>query len=76
MPSKAQDKDYIEHVWKSFLTTGDYAREVRERRFFRLLPGKKRCKFCFAPFDGLGGHVARIFFNKHPWNMNPRLCNT
>lgn len=65
----------VEHVWRSYLTTGDYQKERRQRRFFRLLPGSPRCTFCYAPFHGLGGGFIRLVYGKRPSKLNPRLCN-
>jgi adenylate cyclase len=65
----------IEHLWRSYLTTGDFPKESRQRRFFRLLPGHPRCKNCYAPFSGAGGQVVKLLYGKRPANMNPQLCN-
>ena len=64
-----------EEVWRTYLTTGDYETERRQRRFFRFLPGTPRCKSCYAPFGGAGSTVVRLLYSKKPSNMNPRLCN-
>ena len=66
----------IEESWHIFLTTGGYETERRKRRFFRRLPGHQRCKACYAPFQGVGGNVVRILYNKRPSNLSPFLCNT
>jgi adenylate cyclase len=65
----------IEHLWRTYLTTGEFAKETRQRQFFRLLPGHPRCKNCYAPFSGAGGQVVKLLYGKRPANMNPRLCN-
>jgi adenylate cyclase len=65
----------IENIWRTYLTTGDFPKEARQRRFFRLLPGHPRCKNCYAPFDGAGSHVVKLLYGKRPANMNPQLCN-
>jgi hypothetical protein len=65
----------IEHLWRSYLTTGDFPKESRQRRFFRLLPRHPRCKNCYAPFSGAGGQVVKLLYGKRPANMNPQLCN-
>lgn len=64
-----------EEVWRTYLTTGDYEAERRQRRFFRFLPGTPRCKNCYAPFSGAGSTVVRLLYSKKPSNMNPQLCN-
>lgn len=64
-----------EQVWRTYLTTGDYEAERRQRRIFRFLPGSPRCKSCYAPFRGAGSTVVRLLYSKKPSNMNPHLCN-
>jgi adenylate cyclase len=45
----------------------------RGRNLFRLLPTDPRCKFCAAPFAGLGGAVmSRLGYT--PWPKNPSIC--
>ena len=45
------------------------------RRVFRVLPHNPRCKFCNAPFEGVGGKLVRVFFGKRRSDLNPRFCN-
>ncbi len=68
-------EESAEHVWRSFLVNGEVAREARQRRIFRLLPGNPRCKWCYAPFKGTSGAFVRMFYGKRPSNLNPRICN-
>lgn len=75
MVEKNENAAEIEHMWRTYLTTGEFAKETRQRRFFRLLPGHPRCKNCYAPFHGPGSYVVRMLYGKRPANMNPRLCN-
>ena len=65
----------IEHLWRRYLTTGEFVNEAWQRKFFRLLPGHPRCKNCYAPFNGPGGQVVKLLYGKRPANMNPQLCN-
>jgi adenylate cyclase len=65
----------IEHLWRRYLTTGEFAKEERQRKFFRLLPGHPRCKNCYAPFRGPGGQLVRMLYGKRPANINPQMCN-
>ncbi len=65
----------VEKVWRTYLTTGEYEKERRQRRVCRLLPGSPRCKNCYAPFHGAGSYIARLAFGKMPSNLNPQLCN-
>jgi len=64
----------IEEVWRNFLIRGEIEEERRQRRLFRLLPAKHRCKICYAPFDGIGAPLVRILFHKQPCKLNPHLC--
>ena len=34
-----------------------------------------RCKFCNAPFQGIGATVVRLLFGKQRSALNPRYCN-
>lgn len=65
----------VERLWRRYLTEGEFEHERFERRFFRLLPGGRRCKNCYAPFDGAGSYVVRALYGKEPSSLNPRLCN-
>lgn len=67
--------DEIEQIWRTYLTTGEFHKERRQRSFFRLLPGTPRCKNCYAPFRGAGATVVRVMYGKRPSNLNPQLCN-
>jgi len=67
--------EHVEDLWRTYLTTGEFEKERRQRHFFRLLPGSPRCKNCYAPFGGAGGVVVRVAYGKQPSNLNPSLCN-
>jgi adenylate cyclase len=75
MAEKVIPEAEIKEFWRSYLTTGEHESERRQRQFFRMLPGTPRCKNCYAPFHGAGSVVVRFFFDKHPSNLNPQLCN-
>jgi hypothetical protein len=75
MSERTDQGQMAEDVWRTYLTTGDYEAERRQRRIFRLLPGTPRCKGCYAPFSGAGSVFVRLFYSKKPSNMNPFLCN-
>jgi len=75
MSEDPQGSDPIEQFWRTYLTTGDYVKERRQRRFFRFLPGFPRCKSCYAPFAGPGSWLVRSVYSKRPSTMNPQLCN-
>jgi len=62
-------------VWWFWFTTSAFDVDKRLRRIFRILPHDPRCKFCNAPFQGIGGAVVRVLFGKQRSVMNPRFCN-
>jgi len=76
MSEPSEQSAQVEEIWRTYLTTGRFRKEERQRHLFRRLPGSPRCKNCYAPFGGLGSSVVRTFYGKRPSNMNPRLCNT
>ncbi len=72
-----QEKHLIaEELWRKMLTIGEYEKEARQRQFFKFLPGDTRCKFCYAPFQGVGARIVWIIYHKRPSNLNPQLCTT
>ena len=75
MTKKTEQDEMIEQLWRTYLTTGEFEKEQRQRRFFRMLPGTPRCKNCYAPFQGAGSRVVRLIYGKRPSNLNPQLCN-
>ena len=75
MTDQSSQDAKVNEMWRSYLTTGEFDKERRQRNIFRLLPGTPRCKNCYAPFHGIGSPVVRIFWGKHPSNLNPQLCN-
>ena len=62
-------------VWWFWFTTSAFDVDKRLRRLFRRLPHDPRCKFCSAPFRGVGGIVVRALFGKQRSALNPRFCN-
>lgn len=65
----------IGKVWWFWFTTNAFAVDKRLRQIFRILPHDPRCKFCNAPFQGVGGISVRGLFGKQRSVMNPRFCN-
>jgi len=65
----------IGQVWWFWFTTSAFDVDKRLRRLFRTLPHDPRCKFCNAPFRGLGGSIVRAVFGKQQSVLNPRICN-
>ncbi len=62
-------------AWADWFTTSAFSVDKRLRRTFRILPHDPRCKFCNAPFEGVGGTVVRAMFGKRRSALNPRFCN-
>lgn len=62
-------------VWWFWFTTNAFAVDKQLRRIFRRLPRDPRCKFCNAPFQGIGGVIVRSLFGKQRSVLNPRFCN-
>jgi adenylate cyclase len=76
MVTDTTDKEaMVEELWRKYLTTGEFAKETRQRKFFRMLPGSPRCKNCYAPFEGAGSRIVSLLYGKKPSNLNPQLCN-
>jgi adenylate cyclase len=72
------DKDKsvdVGQVWWFWFSTNAFNVDKRLRRIFRLLPHDPRCKFCNAPFQGIGGIIVRALFSKQRSALNPRFCN-
>ncbi len=67
--------DDVGKVWWFWFTTSAFDVDKRLRRLFRILPHDPRCKFCNAPFRGIGGTLVRILFGKQRSGLNPRFCN-
>ncbi len=62
-------------VWGFWFTTNAFHVDKQLRRISRLLPSDPRCKFCNAPFRGVGGRLMRIIFGKQRSTLNPNFCN-
>ena len=62
-------------VWRDWFSTDAFAIDKRQRHFFHLLPHDPRCKFCNAPFEGVGGTIVRLLFGKRRSILNPNFCN-
>jgi adenylate cyclase len=62
-------------VWGEWFSTSAFSVDKDLRRIFRILPRDPRCKFCNAPFQGVGGSVVRLLFGKERSVLNPRFCN-
>ena len=65
----------VGNVWWFWFTTSAFDTDKRLRRLYRILPRDPRCKFCNAPFQGVGGTLVRAVFGKQRSVLNPRFCN-
>jgi adenylate cyclase len=65
----------VGNVWWFWFTTNAFAVDKRLRHVLRVMPRDPRCKFCNAPFQGIGATVVRILFGKQRSALNPRYCN-
>jgi adenylate cyclase len=62
-------------VWLEWFSTDAFKVDKQMRHVFRVLPRDPRCKFCNAPFRGVGGNIVRMLFGKQRSALNPRFCN-
>jgi adenylate cyclase len=63
-----------EQWWHSLLTGNDPALPVRNfRQILKLIPTGPRCKFCNAPYHGVGAPLMRAV-GKGPSRLTPQLC--
>lgn len=65
----------VGNVWWFWFSTNAFAVDKRLRHILRALPRDPRCKFCNAPFQGVGAMVVRVLFGKQRSALNPRYCN-
>jgi adenylate cyclase len=72
---RANEDTDVGKVWWFWFTTNAFDVDKRLRRLFRHLPHDPRCKFCNAPFQGVGGALVRAVFGKQQSDLNPRFCN-
>jgi adenylate cyclase len=60
--------------WRGLLTGDDPALPLRQlRRLWGWIPSHPRCKFCNAPYGGVGGPVMKAI-GKGPSRLTPLLC--
>ena len=63
-----------EQWWRGVLTGEDPALPLRHfRHLLSLIPSSPRCKFCNAPYAGIGAPVMRLL-GKGPSRLTPELC--
>jgi adenylate cyclase len=69
------DKFTAEKLWHEWFMTSAFSAEKRIHRMLRLLPHEPRCKFCNAPFQGIGSIIVRALYGKKQSSLNPRFCS-
>ena len=63
-----------EEWWRGLLTGENRELPLRESRYvFSMLPGRARCKFCTAPFDGPWAPLMRLL-GKGPSRLTHQFC--
>jgi adenylate cyclase len=65
----------VGNVWWFWFTTNAFYVDKRLRHILRAMPRDPRCKFCNAPFRGVGGMIVRALFGKRRSELNPNFCN-
>lgn len=58
--------------WRDVLL-GIHPGLYRKRRLFKMIPTEPRCKFCNAPFHGIGG-VLMSMIGRKQYSKNPLFC--
>ena len=66
-------KPTAEEVWDKILN-GSVPGLKQFRRFYRMLPGDKRCKNCYVPLSGMTAPVMRLI-GRRSYDKNPQFCN-
>lgn len=59
--------------WEAYYRLGTHRTSRVIKRGLRTLPSDPRCRFCGAPFKGIGSHVVR-HLGYTPSRKNPQLC--
>ena len=70
-----ENKSMADELWREWFTTSAFSAEKRIHRMLRLLPHGPRCKFCNAPFEGIGSIFVRAVYGKKQSSLNPRFCS-
>ncbi len=69
------EKPNYDQMWHDWFMTDAFRVEKRQHRMLRMLPHDPRCKFCHAPFEGIGAPIVRTVFGKQRSTHNPGFCN-
>lgn len=65
--AKMSSSDWRDVLW------GTHPGLYRKRRVFKVIPSEPRCKFCNAPFHGVGG-VLMSMIGRKQYSKNPLFC--
>jgi adenylate cyclase len=71
----SEKKPAVDQMWHDWFAGDAFKSEKQMMHILRVLPHEPRCKFCRAPFMGVGGAVVRVLFGKKQSTLNPRFCN-
>jgi adenylate cyclase len=72
----SNDKSFDpDQMWREWFMSDAFSAEKRIHRMLKLLPHNPRCKFCHAPFEGIGSIIVRSLYGKTQSSLNPRFCN-
>ena len=71
----SREKFTTQQLWREWFMTSAFSAEKRIHRRLRLLPHEPRCKFCNAPFQGVGSIIVRAVYGKKQSSLNPRFCS-
>ena len=72
----AKHEAMIEGFWRDYFIEGPPQSQISKQKFFKLLPAEHRCKFCFAPFDGVAAPIVKNVLKTQQSRYNPHYCNT
>ena len=71
----SDEQSKIDQMWHDWFMTDAFRVEKRKHHIFGMLPHDPRCKFCHAPFSGLGSLAVRTIYGVRQSTLNPRFCN-
>jgi adenylate cyclase len=71
----SEKRPTVDQMWHDWFEGDAFKSEKQMIHLMRLLPHDPRCKFCRAPFKGVGGVIVRVLFGKKQSALNPRFCN-
>lgn len=70
---KFSREDGNEELWYQVFQVGHPVLSGKQKRF-SMLPGRTRCKMCYAPLNGLGGWITKRM-GLQASSRNPLFCN-